>query len=461
MTSKKGFEGLRVMVVDDERDNLESLGRVLKNLGINVSLYDSSMEALTNLNSEHNDLVITDMKMPEIDGMEFIRRAAEIAPEVPVVVLTAFGSIGNAVEAIKEGATDYLQKPVDIQGLKGVIIKAARSRGMMRELETLRRSVMTGAGEIVFHSSSMERVMKMVRSVAPTTSNVLILGESGTGKELIARAIHEMSKRKENPLIPINCAALTEGLLESELFGHEKGAFTGAVSSSRGKMELAEGGTLFLDEVGDLSLPIQAKLLRALEQKEIMRLGGDRVIYVDVRILAATNADLKGRVERKEFREDLYYRLSVFTISLPPLREREEDIPLLIGHLTKKICEGNDIQEKGVSERVVGIFSRYPWPGNIRELRNTLERMILLSEGDTVTGEHIPQDIRDATSKEAIPVPGRVGPLKKGTLSLPEIQRTAIIETLKATGNNRVRAAKSLGISVRTLYRKLKEYDIK
>jgi two-component system NtrC family response regulator len=301
MKSLPEFSGKRVTVIDDDRENLVSIGKALSSLGFDVNLCGSPGEFLSRLHESDADIIITDMKMPDISGMEVIKEVQEHLPQVPVIVLTAFGTIGNAVLAIKEGATDYLQKPIDIEELKGVLIKTMRARGMMEELGTLRSLVRTEVGEILYRSPEMEGVLQMVRTVAPTKANVLILGESGTGKELIARAIHEYSPRNENLFMPINCAALTESILESELFGHERGAFTGAVSSTKGKFEIASGGSLFLDEVGDLPPSTQAKLLRAIEQKEILRVGGNKIINVDVRIIAATNTDLKGLVSSRRF----------------------------------------------------------------------------------------------------------------------------------------------------------------
>ncbi len=461
MKKKREYEGIRIMVVDDNRENLKSMGRVLDSLRINSTLEDSPLRALSRMRDHSFDLVLTDMKMPEMDGMEFIQKAREISPETPLVVLTAFGSIGNAVDAIKEGASDYLQKPIDIEGLKGVIVKSIRTKGILSELNELRKHVKTGVGEIIYRSPLMDRVLRMASTVAPTMANVLILGESGTGKELVARSIQEMSNRKEKPLIPINCAALTESILESELFGHERGAFTGAVRASKGKFELAEGGTLFLDEIGDLSLQTQGKLLRAIEQKEVMRLGGEKVIKVDVRIIAATNADLGVKVAGKEFREDLFYRLSVFTITIPPLRERKEDIPLLISYFLRELSEEHGFPLSEVSPTVVDIFTRYYWPGNIRQMRNTLETMVLLSRGGVISPELVPGEIRREVEGEGIPVPGKVRGEEKGEiLPLEKMERKAIIEALATTGNNKTKAARYLGISVRTLYRKIKEYKI-
>jgi len=456
--------GRKVFVVDDDLDNLKSMERVLSALGLVPRAFSSPSEALAALAEDLPDLVITDMKMPEMDGMEVIRRVREIDSSIPVIVLTAFGSIGGAVEAVKEGAADYIQKPVDIEGLKGVLIKAVRTRGMMEELERLKGMVSTAGGEMIYRSRAMERVMGLVRTVAPTKANVLILGESGTGKELVARAIHEVSPRRDKPFIPINCAALTESILESELFGHEKGAFTGAVSTVKGKFELAHGGTLFLDEIGDMPLSIQAKILRAIEQKEIIRVGGERIIKIDVRIIAATNADLKKKVDEKVFREDLYYRLSVFTIRVPPLRERKEDVSILTLHFVRRVAEENGLPVPAVSPEVMEIFEAYDWPGNVRELRNAVETMVLLSQGREIVREHVPREIIEGISaarEGAIPMPGRVEPAGTGkVLPLWELERRAIVQALEATGNNKTKAAKLLGIGVRTLYRKLKEYGI-
>ncbi len=464
MKSVPELAGRKVFVVDDDLDNLKSMERVLSALGLVPRAFSSPSEALAALAEDLPDLVITDMKMPEMDGMEVIRRVREIDSSIPVIVLTAFGSIGGAVEAVKEGAADYIQKPVDIEGLKGVLIKAVRTRGMMEELERLKGMVSTAGGEMIYRSRAMERVMGLVRTVAPTKANVLILGESGTGKELVARAIHEVSPRRDKPFIPINCAALTESILESELFGHEKGAFTGAVSTVKGKFELAHGGTLFLDEIGDMPLSIQAKILRAIEQKEIIRVGGERIIKIDVRIIAATNADLKKKVDEKVFREDLYYRLSVFTIRVPPLRERKEDVSILTLHFVRRVAEENGLPVPAVSPEVMEIFEAYDWPGNVRELRNAVETMVLLSQGREIVREHVPREIIEGISaarEGAIPMPGRVEPAGTGkVLPLWELERRAIVQALEATGNNKTKAAKLLGIGVRTLYRKLKEYGI-
>ncbi len=471
MKSLPEFSGKRVTVIDDDRENLVSIGKALSSLGFEVDLFGSPGEFLSRLPESDADIIITDMKMPDISGMEVIKEVREHLPQVPVIVLTAFGTIGNAVLAIKEGATDYLQKPIDIEELKGVLIKTMRARGMMEELGTLRSLVRTEVGEILYRSPEMEAVLQMVRTVAPTKANVLILGESGTGKELIARAIHEYSPRNENLFMPINCAALTESILESELFGHERGAFTGAVSSTKGKFEIASGGSLFLDEVGDLPSSTQAKLLRAIEQKEILRVGGNKIINVDVRIIAATNTDLRGLVSAKQFREDLFFRLSVFTIKIPPLRERKDDIPVLAIHFTKSFCKENGIPEKRISGKVMQIFSDYSWPGNVRELKNIIESMVLLSAGDVINEEAIPQDLfRELDGREGmrvIPLRGTVtvhpGDEKRRDRVIPlnEIEKNAIIEALKITGNNKTKAAKLLGIGVRTLYRKIKEYEIR
>lgn len=468
MKSLPEFSGIRVTVIDDDKENLTSIGRALTNLGFEVRLFNSPQEFISRIDDSGGDIIITDMKMPGFDGMEVIRKVKEVHPHAPIIVLTAFGTIGNAVRAIKEGATDYLQKPIDMEELKGVLIKTMRARGMMEELGTLRRLVKTEVGEILYRSRKMEKVMQMVRMVAPTKANVLVLGESGTGKELVARAIHEMSPRKEKLFMPINCAALTESILESELFGHEKGAFTGAVGSVKGKFEIAADGTLFLDEIGDLTLSTQAKLLRAIEQKEVLRVGGNKVINVDVRIVAATNSDLRGMVSEKKFREDLFFRLSVFTIHIPPLRERTEDIPTLAIHFTKSLCRENDLEEKRISAEAMRVFQEYPWPGNVRELRNVIESMVLLTEGEVISEEVLPSELRRERYREEkapIPVAGRVkSPAEDEggavVVRLDEIEKNAIIEALKATGNNRTKAAKMLGIGVRTLYRKIKEYGI-
>jgi DNA-binding NtrC family response regulator len=448
----------RVIVIDDDPDSLASVAAALRRDGYDVHPFADPREGLSYLASEGADVVLTDLKMPGLSGMEVIGRVVSEHAGVSVVVLTAFGTVYNAVEAMRAGASDFLEKPVGIPQLRAAVFKAVKDRERTREIEQLREEMgqRYGPEGIIAFSRAMEEVIKKIRLVAPTRMNVLIQGESGTGKELVARAIHGMSPRRNKPFLPLNCAAIPESLLESELFGHEKGAFTGAVASRQGKMEAAEGGTLFLDEVGDMSLPLQAKLLRAIEQKEISRVGGSQVIRVDVRILAATNRDLKERVAEKAFREDLFYRFNVFSIVVPPLRDRREDIAGLADQFLQEIGRENKAAPKRLSQGTLKSLLAYRWPGNVRELRNAMEVAALVARGESIEPEDLPPGI----------VEGGIPPSAAGPIPLPaprtldEIERDAIRAALKETGGNKKQAAKILGIGVATLHRKVKEYGL-
>jgi DNA-binding NtrC family response regulator len=451
-------DAAKVLVIDDDPDSLGSVAAALRRDGYDVRPFADAKEGLAHLASDGGDVVLTDLRMPGMSGMDVVRDVVQKFPGVPVVVLTAFGSVESAVEAVRAGASDFLMKPVGIPQLRAAVFRAVKERGMQKEIEHLREEVghKSALEAITASSRVMEEVIRKIRLVAPTRMNVLILGESGTGKELVARAIHALSPRVNRPFFPLNCAAITETLLESELFGHEKGAFTGAVASRPGKMEIAEGGTLFLDEVGDLSLPLQAKLLRAIEQKEVIRVGGSQVIRVDVRILAATNRDLKKRVSEKNFREDLFYRLNVFNITVPPLRERREDIPKIADQILREVSRETEMSAKRLSPGVLKAILAYHWPGNVRELRNVLEAASLVARGETIEPGDIPEEI----------VPGALPPTSSEPIPLPpprpleEVERDAIRSALRRTEGNKTRAAKLLGIGLRTLHRKVKEYGI-
>ncbi len=373
----------RVFVFDDDADSLQSVVAALRRDGFDVFPFADPREGLARVEAEGGDVVVTDLRMPGLTGLEVLRHVTMKIPGVPVVILTAYGTVEGAIEAVRAGASDFLLKPVEIPRLRAAVFKALKERGLRREIERLREEAgrPLGIGGIVGSSRAMEDVLRKIRLVAPTRMNVLITGESGTGKELVARGVHGLSPRADQPFLPLNCAAIPETLLESELFGYEKGAFTGATASRPGKFENAEGGTLFLDEVGDVSPAIQSKLLRAIEQKEVMRVGGSQVILADVRIIAATNQDLKGRVEAKEFREDLYYRLNVFNIVVPPLRERREDIPKLCDHFLALIGKENGLPPKRLSPAALKSLLACRWPGNVRQLRNALETATLVSRG--------------------------------------------------------------------------------
>ena len=435
----------RVLVVDDEEGIRSFIAEVLTGEGLQVTLAEDGQEALDLLARKSFHLLISDLKMPRVDGMELLRRARAEQPEMEVIMLTAYGTVQSAVEAMRIGAFDYLQKP--LSGPDELRLVTARALERRRLLEDNRRVALGGEIEMVATDPAMSEVNKQLAKVAPTDATVLLEGESGTGKEVAARRLHALSRRKQGPFVAVNCAALSAELLESELFGHEKGAFTGAIARKRGRFELADGGTLFLDEVAELKMELQAKLLRVLEERSFERVGGTRVIDVDIRLVAATNRDLKTEIENGRFREDLYHRLAVFPIHLPPLRDRKADIIPLAEHLLVDI--GLRLGKPGLSldEQSIQALREYPWPGNVRELANVLERAAIMAEGRQIT----PSDLLLAPSQDK--QPGVDGTLK-------ELERRAIIQALEACGGHRKNAAKRLGIGVRTLYDKLKEYDI-
>jgi len=458
-------EKAKILVIDDDADSLASVVAALRRDGYEVSSSVDPKEGLARLAKEGADVVLTDLRMPGLTGLEVIRHVVRENPGVPVVVLTAYGTVESAVEAVRAGASDFLLKPVGVPQLRAAVFKALKERRKNRELESKDREIerlreeagrFAGSSGIIGSSRAMEEVLRKIRLVAPTRMNVLIQGESGTGKELVAREIHAQSPRREKPFVAVNCAAIPETLLETEMFGHERGAFTGAVAARPGKFEMAEGGTLFLDEIGEISPSLQAKLLRAIEQKEMTRVGGSQVIRVDVRILAATNQDLKERVEGTTFREDLFYRLNVFNITVPPLRDRREDIPKLAERFLSDVSRENALLRKRLSPEAHRLLLSYRWPGNVRELRNAMETSALVSAGETIGREDLPAEI----------VKGLIPPSASGPIPLPapktlqEIEREAIRSALAETGGNKTRAARILGIGLRTLHRKVKEYGI-
>lgn len=428
----------RVLVVDDEPSMCRALSAVLERFGLKVSTALDGLQGLTKFRRDVYDLVIADLKMPGMSGVELLREIKRISPRTPVVLLTAYGTVEGAVEAMKEGAFDFLQKPFSPEVLRDVVSRALRPRD--QDLPKSR--------PIITQSPLMLEVLDMAREVAKSSAPILITGESGTGKELLARYIHEHSPRSRGPFVAINCAALPEGLLESELFGHERGSFTGAVSQKKGKFELAHGGTILLDEISEMPLALQAKLLRVLQEGEIDRVGGLKPIPVDVRPIATSNQDLSERIRQGKFREDLYFRLNVVHLKLPPLREREEDIPLLAEYFLEKYARLNGKPVKEFSPEALEKLSRYSWPGNVRQLENVIHRAVLLARSERITAE-------DLILEEEI------GAERISTgLSLREMEKRLIIETLRRVGGNRTRAAKLLGVSVRTIRNKLKEYGI-
>lgn len=446
----------RILVVEDEVNIRSALVTMLGKLGHEVQGGGTAEEALSLLEQGTVDLVITDLRMPGLGGIEFLRRAKEQWPETEIIVMTAFGSIDTAVEAMRLGAYDYLSKPIDRDRFHIVVEKALERRALAQENRRLKERLETRTrfDQMVGESEPMQRVYSLVDMVADSAVTVLLTGESGTGKELVSRAIHHKSPRSNGPFVTLNCGALPENLFESELFGYEKGAFTGAMTTKVGRFELADGGTLLLDEVGELSLKSQVDFLRVLETKEFRRLGGTKLITVDTRIVAATNRNLEEAVKQGDFREDLYYRLNVVPIKLPPLRERGDDIPLLAERFLKEFAAQHGREPKEVSREAMRLLRLYAWPGNIRQLRNLMERLVITVKDQAIRPEHLPEEIQ--ASKEDV----RTMVITLGS-SLETVEREAIRRTLAEVTNHRERAAKLLGISLRALQYKIKEYGIR
>jgi len=443
---------LRVLVADDERNLRELLQRELARKGHQVESAADGDEALARLREAPYDVVVLDMKMPRKEGIDVLRDLQAFPEQPQVIVMTGFQEVATAVEAMKLGAYDYLTKPTKIEELDVVIRKAAEKGQLLRDNVALRAHV-PGAepfGGILTRSARMQDVLRMVERVAPTESSVLVLGESGTGKELVARAIHERSQRARRPFVPIHCGALSHEVLESELFGHEKGAFTGAISAKPGLIELADGGTLFLDEIGEMESDSQVKLLRVLETGTFFRVGGTRPQRVDVRLVAATNRDLAEAMRAGQFRQDLYYRINTITVQLPPLRERRDDVGLLARHFVETHATYG---RKRLSPDALALLEAYTWPGNVRELVHAIERGVILAKGEEVLPEDLPPEVAGAS-----PVPAAVG-AAAGTLE--SLERTHIVSTLRQVGGHRGKAAALLGIDPKTLYRKIHGYGIK
>jgi DNA-binding NtrC family response regulator len=450
-----------ILVVEDKESMAQMLKDALESEGYEVISAKTGTEGLKYLRESGIDLVLTDLKLPEKDGIEILRTSKEENQLIPVIVMTAFGSVETAVQAMKEGAFDFITKPFDIDHLLMLIKRALETQRLFTENILLREEFASKLGlpKIVGKSAGITEVAQLVQKVALTKTTVLLLGESGTGKELFARAIHNLSHRRDYPFVPINCAAIPKNLLESELFGHEKGSFTGADAKKLGKFELADRGTIFLDEVGDMDLTLQSKLLRAIQESEIERIGGVKTVKVDVRIVAASNRDLEKAVEDRGFREDLYYRLNVFPIQIPPLRERREDIPLLVEYFISRYCLELKTTQKDISKDALNILMNYRWKGNVRELENTLERAIILCDGDIITPEHIVVTQRPVPdSTEQWQLEGPLEDVAKRALKIVETQR--IVEALRKTRGNKSKAAEMLRVSYKTLLTKIKEYSI-
>jgi len=453
--------GARLLVADDEPHQREMLRSLLTRAGFAVELAANGAEALAALEREPFDLLLTDQKMPGMDGLALLEAARRLQPQLPVVLMTAFGSVSQAVAAMKQGAADYLTKPFERDELLLVLAKVLRQRRLEDEVEALRGVLQDRfrLGNLIGSSPGMRAVFSMVERIAGADVPVLIRGESGTGKELVARAIHQQSARASGPFVALNCAAVPESLLESEFFGHERGAFTGAVRAHAGRFEQAQGGTLFLDEIGAMRTDLQAKLLRALQEKEIQRLGAVSPIAVDVRILAATGENLEEAIRRRSFRDDLYYRLNVVPIHLPPLRERVEDIPLLVDHFLDEAAAKFGRERPAIAPETLDLLQSFPWPGNVRELLNCVERMVLLARGPRLTPEDLPADVRGVAA--APPGAGNGGiDLPAAGVRLADLERDLIVQALRRTRGNLAPAAKLLGISYKTLQYRVRKFGL-
>jgi len=448
----------RIVLVDDDDGSRSAMATGLRRVGYEVVEFDSGEAALEKLeDGEAADVLITDVRMPGIDGYELVRRVRALRAAMPVLMVTAFGDVDGAVQALQGGADDYLTKPVNLVELrKRVELQLERST-LTRDKRELkdRLEKLVGFENIIGRSEAMKEVFERVRVVAPAPSTVLIVGESGSGKELIANAIHEHSQRAAGRFVALNCGAIPGEILEAELFGHERGAFTGAHQRRIGKLEAASGGTLFLDEISELSPDLQVKLLRVLEERSIVRVGGNDEIPVDFRLLAATNRDLDGEVAAQRFRRDLYYRLKVVTIALPPLRLRTDDIPLLVAHFVSRFNGELGRNVARVAPQLLAALKAHPWPGNVRELRNVVENMVLFSRGDELSLADLPPEYREERAPAAPERPGGWVPRR-----MEEIEREAILATLELTKGHRAKAAQILDIGLRTLQRKLKEYGV-
>jgi len=443
----------RLLIVDDEAESREALAELADRWGYEVQTAGDGTEALRRAIEWHPDVILTDLVMPNMDGLWLLRALRAELPDCPVVLLTGRGTVQTAVQAIKEGAYEFIEKPLEISRLRMVLERALEKKETMREVQLLRRrlAALAPGTDMIGSGPAMQRVFELVKKVAPANASVVITGESGTGKEVVARAIHSLSARKDKPFVALNCGAIPPTLIESELFGHERGAFTGADQRRLGNFEFAQGGTLFLDEIGELPLEMQGKFLRVLEERRFRRLGGKSEVEVDVRVICATNRDLKEEIKKGRFREDLYFRLHVFTIHLPRLGERREDVPLLVHHFIEKFNGETGKRVQGVSPAAMTVLQGYAWPGNIRELRNTVERAMILTDGDTIDEEHLPPDMRPSTSAAM-------------TLRLPlgiplrEVEKEYILASLQRNSGNKARTAEGLGISEKTLYNKLNRY---
>jgi DNA-binding NtrC family response regulator len=451
--ARRSAVSMTVLVVEDEEVTRKLCSEVAESCGMKVIAAASVSDALELLEVHSVDLVLTDLKLPSSSGLDLLKRVRDAYPQVAVVVLTQYGTIDSAVEATRMGAADYVTKPFHVEDLQARLMRVARDADLRRENQLLREQLRTrpGFGGLIGVSERMQRVYKMIEKVSQHEYPVLILGESGTGKELVARSIHFLGGRKSRPFTPVDCSALVPTLIESELFGYVKGAFTGAVQAKKGLLESAQGGTLFLDEIGDLPVDLQAKLLRVLQEREVKPVGSTERRHIDVRIIAATNRDLEAAIRNGSFRQDLYFRLNVVQIKLPPLRERKSDIPLLVTSFLDKFTDPQ-VPARTISEDAMRRLVAYDWPGNVRELENAVERAVALGSGPIVHVGDLPSSLQYPSSERA--------PEKEELLPLEELERRAILRMLRQTGGDKLAAARMLGIGKTTLYRKLKQYNM-
>jgi len=445
-----------ILIVDDEKSIRKSLSGVLKDEGFNVSSAGNGMEAINNVGKEMPDLVLLDIWMPGIDGIEVLKRLKVISPELVVIMISGHGTIETAVKATRLGAYDFIEKPLSLDKVVLTINHALNFRRLEKENEILRDKIHK-RHEIIGNSEAITRLKQQSAIAAPTNGWILISGENGTGKELAARSIHRMSLRASNPFVEVNCAAIPEELIESELFGYEKGAFTGAISQKKGKFDLANGGTIFLDEIADMSLKTQAKILRILQEQEFERVGGTKSIRIDVRVIAATNRDLEREIEAGNFREDLYYRLNVIPLNVPSLRKRKEDIPILVLQFLKEFSTENGLEQKGISKEALDILMEYNWPGNIRELKNVIERLVIMTPGNVIDKGDIPAPIGEGLKAEEKDLLLEHSSLKDAR---DEFERQFIKGKLREFGDNVSKTANVIGIERSHLHRKIKNLGI-
>lgn len=448
-----------ILIIDDEKSQRDILSGFLSKKGYKVYTAESGTQGLKLVKEKIIDIILSDFKMPEMTGIEILEEVSLINPNIGFVIITAYGTVENAVKAMRLGAIDYISKPVNLDELEIMLNRIIENKNLISENLLLREQLQekNRISSIISQSSKMEDVINLASRSANSRATILVMGENGTGKEVIARAIHYISSRNDKPFIAINIPALSENLLESELFGHEKGSFTGAEKLRKGRFELANGGTLFLDEIGDMSVSTQIKILRVLQEHQFERVGGSEPIEVDVRIIAATNQDLEKKIREGTFREDLYYRLNVVTIKIPPLRERKEDISMLVEHFIDLYCKENNRNKLEVSKEAFDMLMKYNYPGNIRELENIIERAVVLTRGDTITLNDLPIHLKGFKEELSRPVLG------KGTLpeQVEAVEKELIYDALKESGGNQTKAGKLLGITERNLRYKLKKYNIK